>query len=82
MFGRLACSPTSAFQASVSADVLAVQGHHIECHPADLLFCTADDSEGGDSDSQLSLFVLAPLLDERAERYSMGWIWKGEWLLL
>ena len=57
---------------------MPVQGHHSKCGPADLLFSTPDNSQGGPCQQKLLLAVLAPLHDECPEWPFVGWLRTGK----
>lgn len=45
-----------------------MQGYHVKCGTADLLFSAADNNQGGHCDQELGIPVLAAVHDECTER--------------
>ena len=55
-----------------------MQGYHVKCGTADLLFSAADNNQGGHCDQELGIPVLAAVHDERSERKPVDCLWQSE----
>lgn len=55
-----------------------MQGHHIQCGVADLLFSAAHNDQGSHCDEKLSVFVLAFVHDECTQWQPVDWLWQSE----